>query len=88
MGISQQIRTYWIVLYLNGSNVIYSHSFGVEHITKETKKFIGNKNIVTNVYEIQGYDSIMCRYFCTGFIDFMLKGESMLDYTNQLSPTE
>ena len=23
----------------------------------------------------------MCRYFCTGFIDFMLKGKSLLDYT-------
>ena len=82
MGINQYIRTYWIVLYLNGNNVIYFDSFGIEHITKETKKFIGNKNIVINVYEIQGYDSIMCRYFCTGFIDFMLKGETMLDYTN------
>ena len=72
IGINQYIRTYWIVLYLNGNNVIYFDSFGIEHITKETKKFIGNKNI----------DSIMCRYFCTGFIDFMLKGETMLDYTN------
>ena len=28
----------------------------------------------------------MCRYFCTGFINFMLKGKSLLDYTNLFSP--
>ena len=27
----------------------------------------------------------MCGYFCIGFIDFMLKGKSMLDYTNSFS---
>ena len=26
----------------------------------------------------------MCEYFCMGFIDFMLKGKSFLDYTNLL----
>ena len=24
----------------------------------------------------------MCGYFCLGFIDFLLKGKSLLDYTN------
>ena len=36
-------------------------------------KFIGNKNIIPNIYRIQAYDSIMCGYFCIGFIEFMLK---------------
>ena len=30
----------------------------------------------------------MCGYFGIGFIDFMLKGISLLDYTNLLSPNE
>ena len=30
----------------------------------------------------------MCGYFSIGFIDFMLKGESLLDFTNLLSPNE
>ena len=51
-------------------------SFGVEHIPKETKKFIGNKNIITNIHRIQAYNSLMCGYFCIVFIDFMLKGKS------------
>ena len=46
---------------------------------KEMKKFIGNKNITTNIYRIQAYDSIMCGYFCIGSIEFMLKGKSLID---------
>ena len=52
------------------------------------KKFIGNKNVVTNIYRIQEYDSIMCGYFCIGFIDFVLKGKSLLEYTNLFSPSD
>ena len=43
---------------------------------------------MANVYIIQAYDSIMCGYFCIGFIDFMLKGKSLLEYTNLFSPNE
>ena len=48
-------------------------SFGVEYIPKEIKLFIGNKNIKTNSFRIQAYDSIMCGYICIGFIDFCLQ---------------
>ena len=75
-------------MYVNAKNVTYFDSFGVEHIPKEIKKFIGNKNIITNIYGIQAYDSIMCGYFCIGFIDFMLKGKSLLEYTNLFSPND
>ena len=60
---------------------MYFDSLKVEHIPKETKKFIGNKNILTNIYRIQQH-LIMCGYFCIGFIDFMLKGKSLSDYRN------
>ena len=78
----ESIETYWIVLYINPKNVTYFVSFGVEHIPKDIRKFFGSKNIITNIYRIQAYDSIMCGYFCLGFIDFMLKGKSLLEYTN------
>ena len=55
---------------------------------KKFKKVIGNKNIIKNIYMIQAYDSIMCGYFCIGFIDFMLNGKSLLDYTNLFYPHE
>ena len=75
----ESIGTHWIALYVNAENVTYFDSFGVEHIQKEIKKFIGNKNITRNIYRIKAYDSIMCEYFCIGFIDFTLKGKSLLD---------
>ena len=64
----------------NNNSVISSNSFGVVHIPKEIKTFINrplssalqNKNIKTYIFIIQAYDSIMCGYFCIGFIDFML----------------
>ena len=85
---SESIGTYWIALYVNDNNVTYFDSFGVEHISKEIKKFIGNKRIITNIYRIQAYDSIMREYFCIGFIDFILKGKSLLDYTYSFSPND
>ena len=69
-------------MHVNDDNVTYFDSFGVEHIAKEIIKIIGNKNVITNIYRIQAYDSIMCGYFCIGFIDFILKGKSLLEYTN------
>ena len=57
----------------------------VENIPKEIEKCIGNKSIITNIYRIQVYDSIMCRYFCIWFIDFMLKGKNLLDNKNLFS---
>ena len=75
-------------MYVNDDNVTYFDIFGVEHIPNEIKKFIGNENIITNIYRIQTYDSIMCGYFCIGFIDFMLKGKSLLDYKNLFSPND
>ena len=69
-------------------NVTYFDSFGVEHVPKEIRKSIGNKNIITNIYRIQAFDSTMCGYFSIRFIDFMLKGKSLLDYTNLFSTNE
>ena len=80
------IGSYWIVLYVNNKTVIYFDSFGVEHIPKEIKKFINNKTIIASIFRIQTYDSVMCRYFCIGFINYMFMGKSLTDYTNLFSP--
>ena len=68
------------------NNVTYFDSFGVEHIPKESRTFIGNKNKKTNIFRIQAYDSIVCRYFCIGFIDFMLAGKTLTKFTNPFLP--
>ena len=76
------IGTHWAALYIHNDVVTNFDSFSVEHITKEIKEFIDNKNIKTNIFRIQAYDSIMCGYFCIGFIDFMLAGKILTEYTN------
>ena len=82
------IGTHWVALYVNNKTVTYFDSFGVEHIPKEIMKFIVWKKIITNIYRIQAYDSIMCGYFCIGFINFMFNGKSLTDYTNFFSPND
>ena len=66
--------------------MIYFDSFGVEHIPKEIKKSINNKNIIANIYRVQNYDLTMCGYFCIGFINYMYNGKSLTDFTNLFSP--
>ena len=84
----RDIGTHWVALYLNNKTIIYFDSFGVEHVAKEIMKFIGNKNILTNIFRIQAYDSIMSGYFCIGFINFMFNGNSLTDYTSLSSPKD
>ena len=78
LGEYRDIGTHWVALNVNR----------VEHITKEIMKFIGNKNIITNIFRMQGYDSIMCGYFYMGFINFMFNGNSLTDYTSLFSPND
>ena len=68
------------------NDVSYYDYFGVEHIPKEIRTFISNKNIKTNIFRIQAYDSIMCGYFCIGFINFVLAGKTLTDFTYIVSP--
>ena len=82
------IGTHWIALYVNNKSVTYFDSFGIEHIPKEVKKLRGNRSIISNIYRIQNYDSIMCGYFCIGFIDYTFKGKSLIDYANLFSPND
>ena len=83
------IGTHWVSLGVHNNNVTYFDSFGVEHIPKEIKAFIGRSlSITTNIFRIQAYDSIMCGYFCIGFIDFMLAGKTLTEFTNLFSPNK
>ena len=37
---------------------------------------------------MQAHDSVMCGYFCIGFIDFILAGKNLTDFTNLFSPND
>ena len=87
--------THWVSLFVKPKyttesssleRTVYFDSFGVERIPKEINKFIGNSDIKSNIFRIQAHDSITCGYFCIEFINYMLKGKTLLDYTNLFSP--
>ena len=68
------IETLWVSLWANNSNnVAYFNSFGVEHIPNEIKTFINSENIITNIFRIQAYDSIICGYFVLDLLILCLK---------------
>ena len=77
--------THWVSLFVKPKYTVYFFSFGVKHILKEINKFTNN-DIKSSIFRIQAYDSIMCGYFCIEFINYMLKGKTLLNYTNIFSP--
>ena len=87
---------HWVSLFVKPKYMIYFDSFGIEHIPKEINTFINNdttnssslERFKSNIFRIQAYDSIMCEYFCIEFINYMLKGKTLLDYTNLFSPND
>ena len=88
----QQLFTSKVSKYLTGLDyadkplTVFFDSFGVEHVPKEIKNVIGHKNIKTNIFRIQADNSIMCGYFCTGFIDFTFAERGLIDFTSLFSP--
>ena len=49
---------------------------------KKLKNLLG----IANIFRVQANDSVMCGYFCIGFINFMLAGKKLTDYTSLFSP--
>ena len=80
------VGTFQIALFCDRNEIVYFNSFGVEHVPEEIKEFVGNKNIKANIFRVQANDSVMCGYFCIGFIDFTLAGKKLTDYTNLFFP--
>ena len=76
------VGTHWIVLFCKKNEIVYFDSFGVEYIPEEIKKIIGNKNIKVNIFQVQANNSVMCGYLGIGFIDFMLAGKKLTNFTN------
>ena len=79
------VGTHWVALYVSNNDVTYFDSFGVEHILNEIKKFIDCLSYIKN---IKAYNSIMCKYFCIGFINFMVAVKTLTDLTSLFSPND
>ena len=59
-----ELDLHWIALFCNRSEIIYFDIFGVEHFPEEIKEFVGNTNIIANIFRVQAKTPVMCGYFC------------------------
>ena len=82
------LELFGLLMYVINNDVTYFDSFGVEHVPKEIRTFINNKDIKTNIFRTKAFDSIMCGFFCIGFIDFMIAAKTLTEFTNLFSPKE
>ena len=80
------VGTHWIALFCSRNEIVYFDSFGFEHVPEEIKEFIGNKNMKANIFRVQAKDSVMCGYFCIGFIGFVLADKNLADFASLFSP--
>ena len=76
-----QIRIGLLCFVTKMNEIVYFKSFGVEHVSEEIKEFIGHKNIEANIFRVQTKISVTRGYFYIGFIDFILAGKKMTDFT-------
>ena len=74
-----------LLYFVKKNKIVYFDSFEVEHIPEEIKEFIGNRNIKANIFWVQANNSVMCGYFCIGFINFILARKTLTDCTNLFS---
>ena len=68
--------THWTTLCELNNNVTDFESFEVEHIAKEIKKFIDKSTVVTNIFRIQEYNSILCSIFVLDLLILCLKAKA------------
>ena len=77
--------THWVSLFIHRNVAVYFDSFGIEYIPQEVLNKIRDKSITHNIFTIQDNESIMCGFYCNTFIEYMLSGKTLLDYTNLFS---
>ena len=80
------VATHWIALFCNRNEIVYFDRFGAEHIPEEIKEFLRNKNIKASIFRVEANDSVMYGYVGLGFIDFILSGKKLTDYSSLFSP--
>ena len=78
-------ETHWVSLFINKNTAVHFDSFGVAYIPQEVLHKIKDKSITHIIFRIQDNESVM---YCIAFIEYMLAGKKLLDYTNLFSPND
>ena len=75
-------------LFIDKHTAVYFDSFGIEYIPQKVLKKIKDKSITHNIFRIRDKESIIWGFYCIAFIEYMLSGKTLLDYTNLFSPND
>ena len=67
--------THWASLFIDKNTAIYFDSFGIKYIPQEVLSKIKDKSFKHNTFRIQNDDSIMCKFYCITFIEYMPEGK-------------
>ena len=78
--------THWVSFFIDRNTAVDVDSFANEYIPQEVLNKIKYKSITLNTFRIQDNESIMCGFYCIAFIEYMLSGKGLLDYTNLFFP--
>ena len=74
--------------YLLTEIVVYFAYFWIEHIPQEVLSKIKDKSITRNTFRMQDNEAITCGFYCITFIEYILTGRNLLEYTNLFSPND
>ena len=80
--------THWASLFTNRTTAVYFDSFGIEYIPQEVLNKIKDISIAHNIFRIQDNETIICGFYSIAFIEYVLAGRVLLDYTNLFSPDD
>ena len=72
------------LLFIDRNTAVYFDSFRKENISQEVLSKIKDKSMTHKIFRIQDDDSVMYGLYCTAFIEYMIAGKTLLDYTNLL----
>ena len=81
--------THRVSSFINRNTAVYLNSFGIEYIPQEVLNKTRDKSITHNIFRIQDIKFIMCGfYYCIVFMEYMLPGNTLFNYTNLFSPND
>ena len=84
----QSKGTHWVSLFIDRNTAAHFGSFGIEYIPQEVLSEIKDKSITHSRFRIQSNESIICGFYCITFIEYVIPGKTLLDYTNLFSPND
>ena len=78
----------WVSLFIDRNFDVYFNSFGIQYIPEDVLNKVKDESTTHNIFRIQNDDSIICRFYCIAFIEYMIGGKTLLDNNDLFSPNE